>query len=169
MWPPVRLGGAAFTYTLSGVDVKRMPRPDAMGLALERGRYLNEADTNGAVVGKAAAAALDVAPGDELALKDELGHAARFRIVGVFAGDVAIANSICFSPDGRTMYYADSATREIRCCDYGTDADPDAIANPRVFVPAGAAPGDPDGSAEQVINCRCVAIAVQAPDDEEGE
>ena len=30
-------------------------------------------------------------------------------------------------------------------------------------------PGDPDGSAEQVINCRCVAIAVQAPDDEEGE
>jgi L-arabinonolactonase len=61
-------------------------------------------------------------------------------------GGVAIANSICFSPDGRTMYYADSATGEIRCCDYGTEADPDAIANLRVFAPADAAPGGPDGS-----------------------
>jgi L-arabinonolactonase len=59
-------------------------------------------------------------------------------------GDVAIANSICFSPDGGTMYYADSATREIRCCDY--DADTGAVANLREFVPADAAPGDPDGS-----------------------
>lgn len=59
-------------------------------------------------------------------------------------GDVAIANSICFSPDGRTMYYADSATREIRCCDY--DPHTGAIANVREFVAAHAAPGDPDGS-----------------------
>ena len=58
-------------------------------------------------------------------------------------GGVAIANSICFSPDGGTMYYADSATGEIRCCDYGADG---TIANLRVFVPADAAPGDPDGS-----------------------
>ena len=59
-------------------------------------------------------------------------------------GNVAIANSICFSPDGRTMYYADSATREIRCCDY--DIDTGAVSNPRQFVAADAAPGDPDGS-----------------------
>ena len=59
-------------------------------------------------------------------------------------GGVAIANSICFSPDGRTMYYADSATREIRCCDY--DIDTGAVSNLREFVPADAAPGDPDGS-----------------------
>jgi L-arabinonolactonase len=59
-------------------------------------------------------------------------------------GDVAIANSICFSPDGRTMYYADSATREIRCCDY--DPGSGQVANLRVFVHADAAPGDPDGS-----------------------
>jgi L-arabinonolactonase len=59
-------------------------------------------------------------------------------------GDVAIANSICFSPDGRTMYYADSATREIRCCDY--DPDSGAVTNLRVFAHADAAPGDPDGS-----------------------
>jgi L-arabinonolactonase len=64
-------------------------------------------------------------------------------------GGVAIANSICFSLDGRTMYYCDSATGEIRCCDY----DPadgasggGAVANLRVFAPADAAPGDPDGA-----------------------
>jgi L-arabinonolactonase len=58
--------------------------------------------------------------------------------------NVAIANSICFSPDGRTMYYADSQTLAIHCCDY--DPDSGAIANPRVFVAADAAPGEPDGS-----------------------
>jgi L-arabinonolactonase len=59
-------------------------------------------------------------------------------------GDVAIANSICFSPDGATMYYADSATGEIRCCDY--DPAIRRVANLRVFAAADAAPGDPDGS-----------------------
>ncbi|MFJ1470851.1 SMP-30/gluconolactonase/LRE family protein [Massilia orientalis] len=59
-------------------------------------------------------------------------------------GGVAIANSICFSPDGRTMYYADSGTREIRCCDY--DPDTGAVANLREFAAADGAPGDPDGS-----------------------
>jgi L-arabinonolactonase len=57
---------------------------------------------------------------------------------------VAIANSICFSPDGRTMYYADSATLAIHCCDY--DPASGAISNSRVFVAADAAPGEPDGS-----------------------
>jgi L-arabinonolactonase len=59
-------------------------------------------------------------------------------------GDVAIANSICFSPDGATMYYADSASGEIRCCDY--DPASGAVANLRLFAARDAAPGDPDGS-----------------------
>jgi L-arabinonolactonase len=66
-------------------------------------------------------------------------------------GGVAIANSICFSPDGRTMYYADSGTREIRCCDY--DPATGAIANVRQFAPADAAPGDPDGSTIDADGC----------------
>jgi L-arabinonolactonase len=66
-------------------------------------------------------------------------------------GGVAIANSICFSPDGRTMYYADSATRAIHSCDY--DPDTGAIGEQRVFVPADAAPGDPDGSAIDADGC----------------
>lgn len=59
-------------------------------------------------------------------------------------GDVAIANSICFSLDGRTMYYADTATSEIRCCDY--DPASGAVSNPRTFAAHDAAPGAPDGS-----------------------
>jgi L-arabinonolactonase len=66
-------------------------------------------------------------------------------------GDVAIANSICFSPDGATMYYADSATREIRCCDY--DPASGAVSGLRTFSPAHAAPGDPDGSTIDAEGC----------------
>lgn len=66
-------------------------------------------------------------------------------------GGVAIANSICFSPDGRTMYYCDSATREIRCCDY--DPGSGGVANLRVFAAADAAPGDPDGSTIDADGC----------------
>lgn len=65
-------------------------------------------------------------------------------------GGVAIANSICFSPDGRTMYYCDSATRDIRCCDYdpgsGSGSGNCGVANLRVFAAGDAAPGDPDGA-----------------------
>lgn len=55
----------------------------------------------------------------------------------------AISNSIAFSPDGATMYYCDSPTREIRACDYGADG---TIANERTFVKLGDASGVPDGS-----------------------
>lgn len=55
----------------------------------------------------------------------------------------AISNSIAFSPDGATMYYCDSPTREIRVCDYGADG---TIANDRVFTKLTDATGEPDGS-----------------------
>lgn len=58
-------------------------------------------------------------------------------------GSAAIANSICFSPDGRRMYYADSSTRAIYCCDYEPGG---RIGAAQVFVDADAAPGEPDGS-----------------------
>lgn len=56
----------------------------------------------------------------------------------------AIANSICFSPDGATMFYCNSPDREIRCCDY--DADSGAVSNERVFVTLDGHAGEPDGS-----------------------
>ncbi|MES2898862.1 MAG: SMP-30/gluconolactonase/LRE family protein [Pseudomonadota bacterium] len=52
----------------------------------------------------------------------------------------AIANSICFSPDGATMYYANSPDRAIRRCDYPS------FANDRVFAQVPGATGEPDGS-----------------------
>jgi L-arabinonolactonase len=55
----------------------------------------------------------------------------------------AISNSIAFSPDGETMYYCDSPSREIRACDYGADG---TIANDRLFTKLADATGEPDGS-----------------------
>ncbi|CAH2927401.1 MAG: L-arabinolactonase (EC [uncultured Paraburkholderia sp.] len=55
----------------------------------------------------------------------------------------AISNSIAFSPDGATMYYCDSPTREIRACDYGADG---SVANDRLFTRLTDANGEPDGS-----------------------
>lgn len=55
--------------------------------------------------------------------------------------DVAISNSIAFSPSGDRMYFCDSPTRKIFYCDYG-----DALGEPRLFVDLGDARGVPDGS-----------------------
>lgn len=58
---------------------------------------------------------------------------------------VAISNSICFSPDGHTMYYCDSLSKTIRCCDYDTAAG--TISRQRLFADLSGQPGEPDGSA----------------------
>lgn len=57
---------------------------------------------------------------------------------------VAIANSICFSPDGRLMYYCDTLTRRIMVCDY--DAANADVSSPRVFAKKDAADCWPDGA-----------------------
>jgi L-arabinonolactonase len=57
---------------------------------------------------------------------------------------VAIANSICFSPDGRVMYFADSPTREIWAYDYDTQTGD--VSNKKVFANFSDQPGTPDGS-----------------------
>ncbi len=53
--------------------------------------------------------------------------------------EVAIPNSICFSPDGSTMYYADSLQGCIFCCNYPS------LENQRVFTRV-KGQGTPDGS-----------------------
>ncbi len=58
-------------------------------------------------------------------------------------GEVACANSTCFSPDGHTMYFADSPAREIVAFDYDP-ATGDVGARRRVAALAGD--GVPDGS-----------------------
>jgi L-arabinonolactonase len=58
---------------------------------------------------------------------------------------VTVANSICFSPDGRTMYYADSPAKAIRCCNYNPITG--ALSQDRLFADLADQPGEPDGSA----------------------
>ncbi|HEY9132847.1 MAG TPA: SMP-30/gluconolactonase/LRE family protein [Dyella sp.] len=56
----------------------------------------------------------------------------------------AITNSICFSPDGGTMYFCDTPTRRIMACDYdGATGEVDRI---HLFAEVPAQFGTPDGS-----------------------
>lgn len=57
---------------------------------------------------------------------------------------VSIPNSICFSADGRTMYWCDSVTPRIVCCDY--DAGNAQASNVREFARLDRADAEPDGS-----------------------
>jgi L-arabinonolactonase len=57
---------------------------------------------------------------------------------------VAISNSICFSSDGHTLYYCDSPSKTIHCCDYDTAAG--SVSNARLFADLQQQPGVPDGS-----------------------
>jgi len=57
---------------------------------------------------------------------------------------IAIPNSIAWSPDDATMYFADSLSGEI--CAFDFDAGAGEISNRRVFARVPAADGVPDGS-----------------------
>jgi L-arabinonolactonase len=59
-------------------------------------------------------------------------------------GDIAISNSLCFSPDGQHMYFADSPRREI--LKFDLDADTGALSNRQIFART-ARGAYPDGSA----------------------
>lgn len=56
----------------------------------------------------------------------------------------AIPNSICFSADGRRMYYCDSVQPRILYCDY--DARTAEVSDSRVFAEVDAPGASPDGS-----------------------
>lgn len=63
---------------------------------------------------------------------------------------VSIANSLCFSLDGRTMYFCDSPSGRILQCDY--DAETAAVANLRPFVQLDVQ-AVPDGSVIDAEGC----------------
>ena len=56
---------------------------------------------------------------------------------------MAVGNSIAFSPDGSRVYFTDSPTRVIQCADYHADG---RIGAPRPFVRLPTHGGFPDGS-----------------------
>jgi L-arabinonolactonase len=64
---------------------------------------------------------------------------------------VAIANSICFSLDGRTMYFCDTLSQRIQQCDY--DAETAQVGNVRLFTQMDRADAWPDGSVIDAEGC----------------
>lgn len=56
----------------------------------------------------------------------------------------AIPNSICFAPDGRTLYWCDSMQPSILCCDY--DPETASVGPSRLFAEVGLAGAAADGS-----------------------
>jgi L-arabinonolactonase len=71
-------------------------------------------------------------------------YSTRYGLRRLDVGRVGIANSICFSPDGATMYFCDSMQGCITACDY--DAGRAAVSNLRVLVTLAPGHGMPDGS-----------------------
>ena len=53
------------------------------------------------------------------------------------------ANSIAFSPDGTRLYFADTPSRRIQCCDYRADG---RIGAARLFATVAPDDGRPDGA-----------------------
>ena len=64
---------------------------------------------------------------------------------------VAIANSICFSLDGRTMYFCDTLSQRIQQCDY--DAETAQVDHVREFTQMDRDDAWPDGSVIDAEGC----------------
>ena len=74
----------------------------------------------------------------------------------VFATGIRIFNSLCFSPDGRTMYFSDSLDRTIRAFSYGPgDAE---IGDPRILVDTDVFDSGPDGATVDAEGCLWVCL-----------
>lgn len=69
----------------------------------------------------------------------------------ILFGDVKISNSICFSPDGRLMYFADTPARRIDVFDY--DIETGTPSNRRIFIELKNDAGYPDGSTIDADGC----------------
>ena len=66
-------------------------------------------------------------------------------------GDIVVPNSIAFSPDDRTMYFAD--TYRLQILAYSFSIDDGAISSPRLVADLTNGRGRPDGSAVDADGC----------------
>jgi sugar lactone lactonase YvrE len=66
-------------------------------------------------------------------------------------GDITIPNGICWSPDGATLYFADTADERIRGYDF--DAVTGTLGAMRIVVERGVLPGRPDGATVDADGC----------------
>ncbi len=71
-----------------------------------------------------------------------------------FAGGIRISNALCFSPDGATMYFADSLDRTIRAYPYGADG----VGEPTTLVDTAQWNSGPDGATVDSDGCLWVCL-----------
>ena len=71
-------------------------------------------------------------------------------------GGLTVSNGLAWSPDGRTMYHADTPTHTVRAYDYDTGSG--AIANAREFVRWTGETDRPDGGAVDAEGCYWTAF-----------
>jgi len=80
-------------------------------------------------------------------LRERTGALYRFDPDGSchrMASGIGISNSLAWSPDDRTFYFADTMQREVYAYDFDLEAG--TIDNRRVFTDMDGQPGTPDGS-----------------------
>lgn len=75
--------------------------------------------------------------------------------VATVRSDVGVANGLAFSPDGRTMYFADTPRETIWAFDY--DVGTGEATNERVYVDFRPLPGRPDGACVDEDGCYWIA------------
>src|SRR5204863_2873660 len=73
----------------------------------------------------------------------KLYHMSPAGNVKIVDDGIELANGLGFSPDGRTVYFADSAARTIWA--YDVDRRDGSLRNKRIFVRVGDDEGIPDG------------------------
>ncbi|GLT12045.1 SMP-30/gluconolactonase/LRE family protein [Sulfitobacter porphyrae] len=77
----------------------------------------------------------------------------------MLANGIRISNALCFSPDGKTMYFADSLDRMVRAYNYCEGEE--VLTEPRMLVDTRQFASGPDGATVDSDGCIWVAL-VQA-------
>ena len=89
-------------------------------------------------------------PSAELYRVDSAGRHEKLK------GGFRVANSIAFSPDGMTMYFADTLEKSIGVYDYGDD--PASFERPRHSIDTAEFVSGPDGATVDADGCLWVAL-----------
>ncbi len=80
----------------------------------------------------------------------------RDRTINKLETGIGIANSTCFSPDGKTLYFADSFDRALRAYDY--DIRTGAVTNRRVLADLAGYGSATDGATVDAEGCIWVCL-----------
>lgn len=137
---PRKSGGLVFTKRFSFASLGLNPLQEAFLSTLT-----DEPANNRFNDGKCDPRGRCVAGTMDINEKDPTGSLYSFdgkSITGLLGG-VTISNGMTWSPDGKTFYYIDTPTREVKAFDY--DLDMGAIAKPRTAVHVPESLGWPDG------------------------